>query len=63
MNDTWAVLTQYKFLEEKIEELREEAAAFFPPSQDIEESLQEAELELEKLKMWINTNFPTHKAD
>lgn len=61
--NTWAILTKYKMLVDKVNDLRTKAWLDLPPSEDVEMALKEAEEELAKLKAWIEINFETQKWD
>ena len=63
MEDAWAALTRYKFLEDKVKELRRKAWMNLPPMQDIEVALDEAESELAQLRAWIEVNYDTKRFD
>ena len=62
-DDTWSVLSRYKMLEDKINELRAQAILTLPPSDDINEALLEADEELKRLRSWIELNFELKKVD
>ena len=62
-HQTWLVLTKYKILSDRVNELKTKAWAELPPSEEIEESISEAEEELSKLKAWIDLNFEAKKLD
>ena len=63
MDDAWVALTRYKLLEDRVKELRTKAWVNLPPSDDIEQALEEAEGELIQLKAWIDINFKLKKID
>lgn len=62
-HQTWLVLTKYKMLSDRVNELKTKAWAELPPSDEIEESIMEAEAELSRLKAWIDLNFEAKKMD
>ena len=62
-HNTWTILTKYKMLVDKVNELKTKAWVELPESEDVNIALQEAEDELTKLKAWIDVNFETKKLD
>lgn len=62
-NENWDALIKYKRLNDRLNELKLRAWLDLPPSQDIQLAIEEAEIELEKYKAWIDFNFKQNKAD
>ena len=62
-HNTWLVLTKYKMLSDRVNDLRTKAWLELPPTDDVQTSLDEAEQELNKLKAWIDLNFEMKKLD
>lgn len=63
MNDAWIALTKYKMLSDKVNELKRRAWSDLPDEIDIDESINEAERELMKLKAWIEMHYEMKKLD
>lgn len=63
MNDTWVALTKYKMLSERVTELKIRAWMDTPHAEDVQTALQEAEVELERFKAWIDLNYEAKKLD
>jgi|OM-RGC.v1.035154493 hypothetical protein len=61
--NTWAILTKYKMLADRVNELKTKAWLEVPGTPDIQDSIDEAEAELAELKAWIDFNFETQKLD
>lgn len=63
MNDTWIMLSRYKVLSERVNELRLRAWMEANDSEEFQTVIDEAELELSKLKAWIDLNTQAQKLD
>lgn len=63
MDDAWVALTKYKFLLDKVNELKRRVWSELPPEVDVGSSIQEAEEELLKLKAWIELHYEMKKMD
>lgn len=61
--NTWAMLVKYKMLVDQINDLKTKAWLELPSSEDVSIALEEAELELDRLKAWIDLNFDAQKLD
>lgn len=62
-NDAWTAWTKYKYLEDKIKDLKRQAWQDFPGDMSVEVSLGEAEEELARLKAWIEMTYQTKRID
>jgi hypothetical protein len=63
MYDTWAALTKYKLLSDRVKELKTEIWMKLPADLEAEVYVNELEDELKELKAWIELNYDTKRAD
>lgn len=62
-DDAWAALAKYKYLADKVKDLKRQAWKDFPGDNSVEISIGEAEEELAKLKVWIEMTYETKRMD
>lgn len=63
IEDVWKVLERYKSLEDKVFQLKAMARQNHKHGHDMVSSIQEAEEELDNLRVWIKFNFDEIKKE
>lgn len=63
MDEAWAALNRYKYLADKVEELKRKIWQELPDEAAMQESLRDAEQELAMLKGWIEMHYEVKRLD